>query len=242
MTAVEPQQTPLEEAYQGVREVVEELLPSIDWASIDPQLGFAQLKELVGLPLEKRDYDARVAFASTYGRFPDELGPVWEHLPEVASAVKQLGQHPVIATMPAWHNVRLVYEGVQQFSTRFVQQFGHHAQKIAAHPKVQKFFRALQNAAVRQMAWDTRMLSSSLVVTGRGLTSTRRAVSRLETALNDAASRLNTNASQRIARRAAAASLRSSTGGVPGAVRPSRKTSAQPNPRRRPQQHRTTAR
>ncbi|MGV9386470.1 hypothetical protein ACWDRB_62460 [Nonomuraea sp. NPDC003707] len=122
MTISEPQQASLDEAYQSLRAAVMEVLLSIntaDWLSIKRQLESSQLMELFGLPLERSDQNARAVSIPARALHVQEHGSIWERLPEVAKAIKNLDQHAAVADMPAWQNIRQAFTNGQQFGMRF---------------------------------------------------------------------------------------------------------------------------
>jgi uncharacterized protein YoxC len=184
------------------------------------RLGFAQLKEGLGMPLNERERQARVHAAATYGRFAEELDPVWNQLPELAKAITTLDHHSaVIGHLPAADCIQRLYTSARQLGQSVAHTCGKHYSRVAADPRVKAFFQTVRTFVTRHLSHEVRALQDQFAAM----------VDRLDTLtadLNQAGQDLQQLRTQtdaalhgpqadssgvRIGRRAQAARLRSST-------------------------------
>ncbi|MEV1174925.1 hypothetical protein [Nonomuraea sp. NPDC049784] len=226
-TSISPA-THLDRAFDGMLAAVYDLVPPADVPDFSHvRLGLAQLKEELGLPLTERDYRAKIDAAAKYGRFSDELGPVWQQLPDVAQAVSNLGQHaPVIGAQPAAQRIRRIFDSARTVGLSVEKSLGKHYAKIASQPRVQAFFDAVRTWATRQMASALRTVHDNLdraAVAGERGHQARHGIERLHQQLEATLQRQDRGHESA---RAEAARLRTST--TPTPPTPLRKAPNQP--------------
>ncbi|MEU6720678.1 hypothetical protein ABZ897_55275 [Nonomuraea sp. NPDC046802] len=210
----------------------------------DLHLQFAALRDSLGLPPTERDLNVRLELASKQGLFIDEVGPIWNQIPDVAKAIKNLDQHlPVIGQFPAAERIQRTVQSTNRLGTSMRRAFGQHYNKITAHPRVQAFFQTVRKFVTRQISHEVRDLQDRLAnVTGRLDNTTadpaqaRQDVQRLQKQLDAALRGPGTGGNpSRFDLRAQAARLRTSTAAAP----PKRTHASTDQPQRTAAQHRS---
>ncbi|WP_219505149.1 hypothetical protein [Nonomuraea ceibae] len=239
MSAVPSPDADLDSACQGLEEAARDLVPPdvlVDFLEI--RLKFALLKQDLGMDLT---FGNRIDIALgefRHGLPASQLGAVWQQRQDVAQAVASVGQHAgKLSTRPEWNRIRNIYGRVRDLGTTIERQLGAHGAKVLADPRVKNALKTVADLASRRIAADAWALSKVLGGAGAGLASVRQAVHWLEKAAKAGASRADEVARQHAQRRAAAATVRSSTGGKPSP------TSSIPEPSRTmsvPRPHRKT--
>jgi predicted acetyltransferase len=217
MPVIDSPDVALDSAYQGLEEVARDLIPPqvvADFAEI--RLGFALMKQQLGMELT---FDNKLDLSLgefRHGVPAAQLGAVWQQRQDVAQAVAGVRQHATaLGDRPEWKRIENIYESARGLGVAIQRQLGAHSAKVLADPRSKRALKTVADLATRRIAADAWALSKVLGGAGAGLTKVRQAVQWLEKTAKAGAARVEEESHQPAKRRAAAAALRSSTGGTP---------------------------